>query len=294
MTTDEGDIETTEPPVDEEEIQKLIEDNEEQEKVLVDSLESVIGNLSEIVTHISITTTEQSSENISVKISEEEDKDAEEESSTLQNDLIDLAEHETVVKEEETILNDFITRHALSGLQLANLSSGDISILTALLELEILKGEQKDTREEIKLKLQELELLLATKNGTLGHVDPEEIDSINNIVNLSDQLPRRGKTVPPEDVIDTKVQTVNLFENIQKQLFSLLDERHRFLQLVSQKINTELTVIQQTVGFLQQLVNLKLDQGRIIRAPNQTSVTIICCNVESWALNIKSRRIDHF
>ena len=140
-----------------------------------------------------------------------------------------------------------------------------LSILTALLELEILKGEQKDTREEIKLKLQELELLLSTKNGTLSHVNPEEIDSINNIVNFSAQLPRRGKTIPPEDVIDTKVQTVNLFENIQKQLFSLLDERHRFLQLVSQKINTELSVIQQTVSFLQQLVNLKLDQGKFLK-----------------------------
>ena len=263
MTTEEGGTSTTET-VDEEELQKLIEDNEEQEKVLVDSLESVIGNLSEIVTHISITTTEQSSEN-SVKISaEDKQEDAEEESSTLQDDLIDLAEHETVVNEKETILNDFITRHALSGLQLANLTASDISILTALLELEILKGEQKDTREEIKLKLQELELLLSTKNGTLSHVNPEEIDSINNIVNFSAQLPRRGKTIP-EDVIDTKVQTVNLFENIQKQLFSLLDERHRFLQLVSQKINTELSVIQQTVSFLQQLVNLKLDQGKFLK-----------------------------
>ena len=80
--------------------------------------------------------------------------------------------------------------------------------------------------------------------------------------NEEDRVPRKGKTISGfEEVSRKKAKTVNLFENIQKQLFSLLDERHKILQIVSQKINTELAVIQQTVAFLQQLLNLKFDQG---------------------------------
>ena len=257
--------ETHDQNEEEEVLQKLIEDNEEREKELADSLEEVISNLSEFVTQITTTVITDDSEE-GGKSEKVFDSDVVESTTQpFQDNLTDPGEHETVVnEEEETIADDFITRQALSQLQTANLSSSDMNILTALLELEILRGEQKDTRQEIQDKLLELEQLLNNNTDIQG-------DENNQILlldsNADDQLPRRGKTVPLDNlesvnnIVETKVKTVNLFENIQKQLFSLLDQRHRFLQVVSKKFNSELEVIQQTVRFLQQLVNLKLDQG---------------------------------
>ena len=144
-----------------------------------------------------------------------------------------------------------------------------MSILTALLELETLKGEQKDTKAEIENKLSELELLLnANTSLTSGHEDRKELITLGdtlgttNTTAASQQKPRRGKTISElatagADIAEVTAQTVDLFENIQRQLFSLLAERHKFLQIVSQKINAELGILQQTVSFLQQLVSLK-------------------------------------
>jgi len=271
--------ETHDQNEEEEVLQKLIEDNEEREKELADSLEEVISNLSEFVTQITTTVITDDSEE-GGKSEKVFDSDVVESTTQpFQDNLSDPGEHETVVnEEEETIADDFITRQALSQLQTANLSSSDMNILTALLELEILRGEQKDTRQEIQDKLLELEQLLNNNTDIQG-------DENNQILlldsNADDQLPRRGKTVPLDNlesvnnIVETKVKTVNLFENIQKQLFSLLDQRHRFLQVVSQKFNSELEVIQQTVRFLQQLVNLKLDQGVMLLGRDNPILNIL-------------------
>ena len=167
------------------------------------------------------------------------------------------------------IVRDVITRQALARLQTAELTARDMSILTALLELETLKGEQKDTKAEIENKLSELELLLnANTSLTSGHEDRKELITLGDTLGTTDttaasqQKPRRGKTISElatagADIAEVTAQTVDLFENIQRQLFSLLAERHKFLQIVSQKINAELGILQQTVSFLQQLVSLK-------------------------------------
>lgn len=261
---------TTGAGEDEEVIIKLIEDNENQEKQLADSLEEVINNLSEIVDEV--TTIESFSDADSSENASTDGGDtttaAEIETTTesVQNDDLSVTNEPGDSSTQLPIVQNFITQQALDRLNGANLTEKDMKILTALLELETLKGEQKDTRQEIENKLTELELLLDTDDNSL------RIDDIDQLVNIQDsatQKPRRGKTVQEfesavqgiETAVNIKTQAVNLFENIQKQLFRLLDERHKFLRIVSDKINSELNVIQQTVSFLQQLVNLKLDQG---------------------------------
>ena len=256
---------------EEEVIIKLIEDNENQEKQLADSLEEVINNLSEIVDEV--TTIESfsdadSSENASTDGGDTTTEEAEIETTTesVQNDDLSVTNEPGDSSTQLPIVQNFITQQALDRLNGANLTEKDMKILTALLELETLKGEQKDTRQEIENKLTELELLLDTDDNSL---DIDDIDQLVNIQDVATQKPRRGKTVQEfesavqgiETAVNIKTQAVNLFENIQKQLFRLLDERHKFLRIVSDKINSELNVIQQTVSFLQQLVNLKLDQG---------------------------------
>ena len=247
---------------DEEVIIKLIEDNENQEKQLADSLEEVINNLSEIVeevTTIQSSSSDDSSENAADGGGDTTTAEIEtttESGSVQTDDLSDSNEPGDSTK--VPIVHSFITQQALDRLNGANLTEKDMKILTALLELETLKGEQKDTRQEIENKLSELESLLDA-NTSLG--DIEELVTIQDS-QAETQEPRRGKTVAEfQEAAEVKTQAVNLFENIQKQLFSLLDERHKFLRIVSDKINSELSVIQQTVSFLQQLVNLKLDQG---------------------------------
>ena len=246
---------------DEEVIIKLIEDNENQEKQLADSLEEVINNLSEIVDEV--TTIESSSaDDSSVNATVGGDGTTAEVEPTTEpvhnGDLSDQNEPEDST--QVPIVHNFITQQALERLNGANLTEKDMQILTALLELETLKGEQKDTRQEIENKLTELELLLDA-NNSLVLSDIEQLVTIQGTEEAT-QLPRRGKTVSEfQAVANVKTEAVNLFENIQKQLFRLLDERHKFLRIVSDKINSELSVIQQTVSFLQQLVNFKLDQG---------------------------------
>ena len=268
-TTTSTALATTGQEGDEEVIIKLIEDNENQEKQLADSLEEVINNLSEIVdeesTTIEPSSQDDSSENATVgggdTTTEEEEIEATTESVNVQNDDLSVA-NEPGDSTQEPIVQNFITQQALDRLNGANLTDKDMKILTALLELETLKGEQKDTRQEIENKLTELELLLDADNS-LSIDDIEQlVVSQTSAAEAENQKPRRGKTAAEfQAAVDVKTQAVNLFENIQKQLFKLLDERHKFLRIVSDKINSELSVIQQTVNFLQQLVNLKLDQG---------------------------------
>ena len=266
-TTTSTALATTGQEGDEEVIIKLIEDNENQEKQLADSLEQVINNLSEIVdeesTTIEPSSGVDSSENEAVgggdTTTEEEEIEATTESIAVQNDDLSVA-NEPGDSTQEPIVQNFITQQALDRLNGANLTDKDMKILTALLELETLKGEQKDTRQEIENKLTELEFLLDADNSL--SIDDIEQLVISQTSASENQKPRRGKTVAEfQTAVDVKTQAVNLFENIQKQLFKLLDERHKFLRIVSDKINSELSVIQQTVNFLQQLVNLKLDQG---------------------------------
>ena len=246
---------------DEEVIIKLIEDNENQEKQLADSLEEVINNLSEIVdevTTIAASSADDSSVNATVG-GDGATAEAETTTEPVHNDDL-LDQNEPGDSTQVPIVHNFITQQALDRLNGANLTEKDMKILTALLELETLKGEQKDTRQEIENKLTELESLLDADNS-LGLSDIEQLVTIQG-TEESTQLPRRGKTVAEfQAVANVKTEAVNLFENIQKQLFGLLDERHKFLRIVSDKINSELSVIQQTVSFLQQLVNFKLDQG---------------------------------
>ena len=270
------DTTTSAPPAapgEEEVIIKLIEDNENQEKQLADSLEEVINNLSEIVEEV--TTIESFSDADSSENASTDGGDtttaAEIETTTesVQNDDLSVTNEPGDSSTQLPIVQNFITQQALDRLNGANLTEKDMKILTALLELETLKGEQKDTRQEIENKLTELELLLDTDDSSL---DIDDIDQLVNVQDKATQKPRRGKTVQEfesavqgiETAVNIKTQAVNLFENIQKQLFRLLDERHKFLRIVSDKINSELNVIQQTVSFLQQLVNLKLDQGNNI------------------------------
>ena len=244
------------------------------------SLEEVMSNLNEIV--------EDSIATVSQPGTETADSGAETQTTTEMqpDDLSDVGqeqdsegsqdseggeEGDTGDSQDTVIVRDVITRQALARLQTAELTARDMSILTALLELETLKGEQKDTKAEIENKLSELELLLnANTSFTSGHEDRKELITLGDTLTLTaanttaaiQQKPRRGKTISElasagADIAEVTAQTVDLFENIQRQLFSLLAERHKFLQIVSQKINAELGILQQTVGFLQQLVSLK-------------------------------------
>ena len=243
------------------------------------SLEEVMSNLNEIV--------EDSIATVSEPGTETADSGAETQTTTEMqpDDLSDVGQDQDsegsqdseggeegdTGDSQDASVRDVITRQALARLQAAELTARDMSILTALLELETLKGEQKDTKAEIENKLSELELLLnANTSFTSGHEDRKELITLGDTLTLTaanttaavQQKPRRGKTISElasagADIAEVTAQTVDLFENIQRQLFSLLAERHKFLQIVSQKINAELGILQQTVGFLQQLVSLK-------------------------------------
>ena len=140
-----------------------------------------------------------------------------------------------------------------------NLTETDMSVLSALLELEKLRGAQQDMEAQIEDKVNQLELLLEN-NGTLG-TDIPDIEDIRRPKFIG-QKPRDGKTLDVLGKKKTIETSVNLFANLQAHLFSVLDTRHKILQDVSEKINQELAVFQQTVDFLQRLVNFKLDQGR--------------------------------
>ena len=144
-----------------------------------------------------------------------------------------------------------------------NLTETDMSVLSALLELEKLRGAQQDMEDQIQDKVNQLELLLEN-NGTEGtegtDIPPHSEDSRPQ--KFIDQKPRDGKTLDISGKKKPIETSVNLFANLQAQLFGVLDARHKILQDVSEKLNRELAVFQQTVDFLQRLVNFKLDQGR--------------------------------
>jgi len=286
-------IVTTPFDVDNEEevIRKLIEDNENQEKQLAVSLEEVINNLSEIVDNVTIQSIDSSTSTFFTETADNEgpkptttttettrNSDLDTETNTpMQVDQLDDLSEQPQDEVNEPIVKDFIAHQALAQLQASNLTEKDMSILTALLELETLRGEQKDTRAEIENKLLELELLLNANSSSISDVQEQIREAIKfSENNEEDRVPRKGKTISGfEEVSRKKAKTVNLFENIQKQLFSLLDERHKILQIVSQKINTELAVIQQTVAFLQQLLNLKLDQGLMLFGESNPLLNIL-------------------
>ena len=143
-----------------------------------------------------------------------------------------------------------------------NLTQTDMSVLSALLELEQLRGAQQDMEDQIEEKVNQLELLLEN-NGTRG-TQGTNIPHIEDLrrPKFIDQKARGGKTLDISGKKKTIESSVNLFANLQAQLFSVLDARHKILQDVSEKVNQELAVFQQTVDFLQRLVNFKLDQGR--------------------------------
>jgi len=163
-------------------------------------------------------------------------------------------------------------KQTLSSLKTANLTKTDEKILIALLELEELRGEQKEKKEEIKEKMGELEALLSieemVESQSGGNTDL--LIRVNKLLSsdkVDGQQARRGKTISDgflKDKTQKITTTINLFENLQAQLFSLLNARHKFLQDVSNKVNQELGVIKQTVNFLQQLVDFKLDQGELL------------------------------
>ena len=257
----------------EEVITKLIEDNEKQEERLANSLEEVIVDLNEFVYDATIT---ESTDNFTETITSTEEF----ESTTARMHIDDLSDPDST---EVPIVKNFITQQALSQLNDANLTERDASILTALLELEILKGEQKDTTKEINTKLQQLELLLNSNSNSIinnisitsNHVQGQEIITLKD-ANKIKQKPRRPKTIP-DNILEQKTSTVNLFQNIQSQLFNLLDERHKFLKIISQKINAELHVIQQTVQILQQLINLKLNHGEKLKLIHLLLIRICGC-----------------
>jgi hypothetical protein len=104
--------------------------------------------------------------------------------------------------------------------------------------------------------------------------------------------PRAGKTLSPElaesagravaqlpGLVVAKVQSTNQtihlfsaaaaglhmqFNNLEQQIFSELQARHRFLEVISGTIGREMGTFRNTVSFLQRLVNFKLDQSEIL------------------------------
>ena len=186
---------------------------------------------------------------------------------------VDNSETETSTKTPE-ITGSGASETLLDNLKTANVSTTDEQIVIALLELEKLRGEQNDKKEEIKGKLKELETLLSleeqNENGNNETVE-DIVKRVNELLsgNKSQpgQQPRGGKIIGEGFLEEksNKISTeINLFNNLQKQLFSLLNMRHKFLQDISYKINQELGIIKQTVTFLQKLVDFKLDQGDLV------------------------------
>ena len=60
------------------------------------------------------------------------------------------------------------------------------------------------------------------------------------------------------------VAKINLFENLQKQLLSILKGREEFIRQISDTINDNLDVIQKTISFMEQIVKFKIDQSEVI------------------------------
>ena len=257
-----------------------IENNQDNEYQLVDSLEDVINDLNELYHDITLndsinydyeyvtdyedmittelTTTRKEIE-VTNNIIDTKTTDAEAELTTESVMTPEQEQEQEQKKEEE---QEEALEEALELLQLQssiNLTQADMEVLTALLELEKLRGEQRSMMELIESKVNQLENLLET-NSSL----PTKTQQIR-LPKFNQQKPRDGKTLD-DNFVDDKTEVVeaslSLFENLQAQLLTLLNARHQFLQDISLKINRELGVFQQTVSFLERLVNFKLDQGR--------------------------------
>merc|ERR1719431_1175008 len=207
-------------------------------------------------------------------------------------------EEEDTVEEGNKGVDEVVSVLASTGL-----SPLDQSIMVTLMELEELRGRQQDMRGEIQEKLTQLETLLEEEENNEVEVEsPEEgtnvlvgdgpmkprggksLDSnfINTAGNLAGQLaPLAGQLVDSNALatagalagqlpalVASKVQgataALHLFENLQRQVSSLLQARVHFLQLISQTIQREIIIFQQTIEFLRRLVNFKLDQSEML------------------------------
>ena len=277
VTFSEDEVTTIEPTITDDVenpiVLQQIENNQDNEYQLVDSLEDVINDLNELYHDITlndsinydyeyvtdyedIITTELTTTRKEIEVTNNnKTTDAEAE---LTTDSVMTPEQEQKKEEEQ----EEALEEALELLQLQssnNLTQADMEVLTALLELEKLRGEQRSMMELIESKVNQLENLLET-NSSL----PTETQQIR-LPKFNQQKPRDGKTLD-DNFVDDKTEVVeaslSLFENLQAQLLTLLNARHQFLQDISLKINRELGVFQQTVSFLERLVNFKLDQGR--------------------------------
>ena len=155
------------------------------------------------------------------------------------------------------------------------LSNKDRRIVLTLMELEELRGRQQDMKHEIQVRLNLLEALL--EGGDLLEIG-------NN--SLSTKQPRKGKTFAEDGLgpnfvetvgkiagaipglVVSKVQgvkaTFHLFDNLQRQILSLLETRVEFLHVISRTIQQEVEIFKQTLEFFKRLVNFKLDQTEIL------------------------------
>jgi len=155
------------------------------------------------------------------------------------------------------------------------LSSKDRRIVLTLMELEELRGRQQDMKHEIQVRLNILEALLEGGNA---------LEIGNN--SLSTKQPRKGKTFAEDGLgpnfvetvgkiagaipglVVSKVQgvkaTFHLFDNLQRQILSLLETRVEFLHVISRTIQQEVEIFKQTLEFFKRLVNFKLDQTEIL------------------------------
>ena len=160
-------------------------------KATDESLPTEIDNFEEVTTAIT-------------EISDSEDetttKDSEGETTT---EMSKVTEETTTDNSEEDLSP---LGQTLSSLKTANLTKTDEKILIALLELEELRGEQKEKKIEIKEKLNELETLLnqeelnerQSAGDTLLGNNTDLAIRVNKLLNkekFEDQKPRKGKTI---------------------------------------------------------------------------------------------------
>ena len=174
-------------------------------------------------------------------------------------------------EQEENIIDPLAGLVGLDG----ELSSKDRRIVLTLMELEELRGRQQDMKHEIQVRLNILEALLEGGNA---------LEIGNN--SLSTEQPRKGKTFAEDGLgpnfvetvgkiagaipglVVSKVQgvkaTFHLFDNLQRQILSLLETRVEFLHVISRTIQQEVEIFKQTLEFFKRLVNFKLDQTEIL------------------------------
>jgi len=152
----------------------------------------------------------------------------------------------------------------------------DEKIVVALIELENLRGKEQNVKTDIQDAIDELEKL----------IDEEEIEELDTLLDdeesslrlqkfLMDsknvtELPRESKSIGQTELVtlgrkvNSITATINVFENLQKQIFNLLNQRQIFLDALSDRISSELDTIKQTVNFLKGIVDFKLDQSELL------------------------------